>query len=196
MRKINDDELIQLLKEGRMTQKQMAARFGVSEPAITKMTRKYRKLGLYKEFELPKSFKNLSEKEQKFALALVEGKTQTQAAKEAFECTTEGSARSLGSQLAKDNDIQKVVSELMQEEGLTRRKRIQVLKNHIFNQDPNVSLKALDQTWKLEGLYTEKHVNLNINYADCVKEMEELNREIRELEKELGVQENADSLPQ
>lgn len=187
MRKINDDELIQLLKEGRMTQKEMADHFGCSEPAITKMKRRYRRLGLYNEFEPPASFAKLSDKEQKFVLARVEGKNQTRAAKEAFECSTDGSARSIGSQLAKNEDIQKSISEIMQEEGLTRRSRIQVLKNHIYNKDPNVSIKALDQTWKLEGLYTEKHLVAHINYVDYLKEISELDQEIQELEKELGM---------
>ncbi len=51
----------------------------------------------------------------------------------------------------------------MQDEGLTRRNRIQVLKKLIYSPDPNVAIKALGQTWKLEGAYTEKHVNLNIS---------------------------------
>jgi transposase len=76
MRKINDNELIQMLKEGRMTQKEMAEHFRCSEPAITKMKKRYRKLGLYNEFEVPENFKNLSEKEQKFVLARVEAKTR------------------------------------------------------------------------------------------------------------------------
>ena len=171
MRKIDDIELIQMLEEGRMTQKEMAAHFGCSEPAITKMKMRYRKLGIYNGFEVPETFKSLSEKEQRFVLARVEGKNQTQAAKEAFECGTDGSARSLGSQLAKNEDIQKAVSEIMQEEGLTRRNRVKVLKEHVYAKDPNVSLKALDQTWKLEGLYTEKHVHAHISYADMCKEL-------------------------
>jgi hypothetical protein len=48
-----------------------------------------------------------------------------------------------------------------------------------------VSLKALDQTWKLEGAYTETHVNLNINYADYDKTIEVLDTEIAELEERL-----------
>jgi len=187
MRKINDKELIQMLKEGNMTQKEMADHFGCSEPAITKRKKRYRKLGLYNEFEVPETFRNLSDKEQRFVLARVEGKNQTQAALEAFECGTPGSARSIGSQLANRDDIQKAMSELMQEEGLTRRNRVQVLKRHVYANDPNVSLKALDQTWKLEGLYTEKHVHAHISYADCVKDLSELDREIEQLENELGI---------
>ncbi len=80
-------------------------------------------MGLYNEFELPESFKNLSDKEQKFVLARVEGKNQTQAAKEAFKCTTDGSARSIGSQLSKNEDIQKSLSEIMQEEEIDKEKQ-------------------------------------------------------------------------
>lgn len=93
----------------------------------------------------------------------------------------------MGSQLANKDDIQKAISELMQEEGLTRRKRVQVLKDHVLAKDPNVSLKALDQSWKLEGLYTEKHVVAHINYGDYVRGLSEMDREIEELEIELGI---------
>ncbi len=40
MRKINDNEPIRMLKEGTMTQKEMADHFGVSEPTITKMKKR------------------------------------------------------------------------------------------------------------------------------------------------------------
>ena len=42
-------------------------------------------------------------------------------------------------------------------------------------------MKALDQSWKLEGAYTEKHINLNINYEDYDKTIEALDAEIAEL---------------
>ena len=187
MKKIDDGELVQMLKEGRMTQKEMAEHFGCSEPAITKRKKRYRKLGFYNEFEVPEAFGKLDVRKQKFVLARVDGKNQTQAALEAFECGTHASAKTKGCELMKDNDIQKAISEIMQEEGLTRRYRIKRLKYHVDNRDPNVSLKALDQTWKLDGAYTEKHVNVNISYADMVRDLEEMNREIKQLETELGM---------
>ena len=82
-------------------------------------------------------------------------------------------------------DIQVAVADLMQQQGLTRTYRVQKLKKHVDNRDPNVSLKALDQSWKLEGAYTEKHVNLNINYEDFDKNIEALDAEIAELEERL-----------
>jgi hypothetical protein len=67
-------------------------------------------------------------------------------------------------------DIQTAVAELMQEEGLTRRYRVQKLKSHIDHPDPNVSLKSLDQSWKLDGAYVEKHVHVHASYEEMKRE--------------------------
>ena len=75
----------------------------------------------------------------------------------------------------------------MWEEGLTKRSRVQVLKRHVYAKDPNVSLKALDQTWKLDGAYIEKHINLNISYEDYKRELRDFDQEIEQLENELGI---------
>ena len=75
-------------------------------------------------------------------------------------------------------------------EGLTRRYRVHRLKDHVDNVDPNVSLKALDQSWKLEGLYTEKHVHVHATYEDFKRELADLDREIEKLEAELGMEKN------
>jgi hypothetical protein len=189
MAKINDEILIRFLKKSNMTQKEMAAHFGCSEPAITKRKKRYKKLGLYNDFELPGAFMNLTEKEQKFVLARVEGKTQTDSVREAYDCSTDGSARSLGSQLMTRNDIQESIGQIMQWEGLTRTKRVRVLKKHIYSKDPNVSLKGLDQSWKLEGLYLDKHIHAHVHfdYNAALKKVSELDEEIKQLEAELGI---------
>lgn len=150
--KIDDDQLLEFLKEGKMTQNEIAKHFNCSPAAITK-----RKQRLEAALNVPDSFKNLTDKEQKFVLAKVEGKTQTQAALDSFECGSMDSAKNIGSQLMQRGDIQKAVSELMHEEGLTKRSRVQVLKKHVYAKDANISLKALDQSWKLDGAYTEVH---------------------------------------
>jgi len=150
--KINDDKLIELLQEGKMTQLEIAEYFNCSPAAITK-----RKQRLEAMLNIPESFKSLTDKEQRFVLARVEGKNQTQAALGSFECGSMESAKVMGSQLMGRDDIQKAVSELMHEEGLTKRSRVQVLKKHVYAKDPNISLKALDQSWKLDGAYTEVH---------------------------------------
>lgn len=186
MRKINDEELMQLLKEDRMTQKELAKHFGCSEPAITKRKKRFEKLGLLDDRGIPETFAKLDIGKQKFVIAKAEGKSHAEAAREAFACGTPASARTKGCELMKDSDIQRAFTEILHEEGLTRRYRIQRLKEHVDHRDPNVSLKALDQSFKLDG-YVEKHVTLNVNYEDYKRDMADLNREIEELNGELGI---------
>lgn len=179
MRKTDDTVILKMLREEK-NQKEIAKHFGVSGAAICKRVKKL--LG-----SKPKSFENLTEKEQKFALAIAEGQTQTNAALKSYDCSNRDSAKSLGTQLMAKPDIQTAVAELMQEEGLTRRYRVRKLKNHVDHQDPNVSLKALDQSWKLDGAYTEKHVHVHATYADLTLGLAEIQAKRQELEAELGI---------
>jgi len=65
--------------------------------------------------------------------------------------------------LAKDPDIRQAIADLMDEKGLTQDYRIGKLKEHVDNLDPNVSLRALEQSWKLDGSYApEKHLNVDL----------------------------------
>lgn len=162
MRKIDDSELIQMIKEGKLSQREMAEHFGCSQPAISKMKRKYKKWGLLKDpNEVPESFKNLTEKEQKFVIARLEGKNQTESALASFDCSTPESAKSIGSHLMQKNDIKIAISELMQDRGLTRTLRVDKLKEHIEHKDPGTSLKGIDIANRMEGLYGgDKHLHV------------------------------------
>ena len=179
MRKTDDKVILQMLREGK-TQKEIAEHFNVSGAAICKRVKKL--LGKKSE-----SFERLTKKEQKFALSVAEGKTQTQAALDSHECSSLDSAKSMGYQLMQKPDIQTAVAELMQEEGLTRRYRVQKLKGHIDHPDPNVSLKGLDQSWKLDGAYTEQHVHVHTTYAEMTKNLEDIQAKRKELRAELGL---------
>jgi len=178
MRKINDDELLRLYEQG-IQQKDIAIHFDVSPAAVCKRLKRIK--------PLPESLMRLSDKERQFALQKAMGKSNTEAASISHDTTTRDSAKALGHNLMKKPDIQVAVAELMQEEGLTRRHRVAKLKEHVDAPDPNVSLKALDQTWKLEGLYTEKHVVAHITRADMERNIRESYRQIAELEAELGI---------
>jgi len=76
----------------------------------------------------------------------------------------------------------------MQEEGLTRRYRVQKLKTHIDHPDPNVSLKGLDQSWKLDGAYTEEHIHIHATYEELAQELSGLRARRKQIEKELGIE--------
>ena len=177
-RKTDDSIIVEMLAQGKL-QKEIAEYFNVSPAAICKRVKRLQPI------EEPESFKNLSQKEKRFALEIAEGKTQTQAAMNSFDVTTRDSAKSIGSELMAKPDIKMAVSELMQEEGLTKRYRVQKLKNHVDHSDPNVSLKALDQSWKLDGAYSVEHLHLHMtreDYDAAGKSLEEIEREI-EIEK-------------
>ncbi|TSA09595.1 MAG: helix-turn-helix domain-containing protein, partial [Deltaproteobacteria bacterium] len=88
MRKINDAELMQMIESG-MQQKDCAAHFGVSPSAVNQRVQKL------KADAPPESFENLTDKEKAFVLAKVEGKTNMEAAKSAYDVTTNQSAKSM-----------------------------------------------------------------------------------------------------
>jgi hypothetical protein len=132
-RKINDTILLQMIEDGKQ-QIEIAQFFNCSGAAVCKRIKRI----------LPhesKALNKLSSKEQKSAIAISEGKTQTDAVMESYDVTTRDSGKSIGSRLMKRSDIQTAVSEIMQQEGLTRKYRVQKLKTHVDNRDPNVSLK-------------------------------------------------------
>lgn len=150
--KIDNDILLQMLSEGK-TQKECATFFGVSEPAITKRLKR-----LSSETVLDKY--DLTDKEKAFALEKSMGKTNTQAALASFECGSLDSAKSVGSRLMDKAEIRRAIDELMEEHGLTRSYRIRKLKTHVDNRDPNVSLKALDLSWKLDASYAPEQLHI------------------------------------
>ena len=186
MRKTDDHIILKLLNEGK-SQKEIAEHFNVSCAAICKRVKKI--LG-----KKPESLANLTEKKQKFVLAIAEGKTQTQAALDSHECSSLDSAKSMGYQLMQKPDIQTAVAEIMKEEGLNRRYRVQKLRSHIDHPDPNVSLKGLDQSWKLDGAYTEKHVHVHTSYQDIVKTQEIYDQRIKAFEEKYGIRIESDSI--
>jgi len=156
MRKTDDETIIRMLKEGKQ-QKEIAEHFGVSPAAICKRV---------KRICPPESLNNLTEKEKKFAIQVARGATKTNAALEAFDTKSPDSARALGNKLIKKPSVNAAIAELMDWHGLTRSYRVGRLKKHVDAQDPHVSLKALDQSWKLDGAYTEEKPEVVINHNE------------------------------
>lgn len=158
-RKINDSLLTQMLSEGR-TYKEIGAAMGVSAPAICKRAKKLQVL------TPPASFKQLSPKEQSFALAIVEGKSQTKAAIDAFECSSLQSAKALGSEVANREDVRLAVSELLEAKGLGRSYRFEKLKSFVEHSDAGIGLSALKEACKIGDDYpATKSVNLNLTQS-------------------------------
>jgi hypothetical protein len=168
-RKVDDDKVLQLIKEGK-NQKQIADHFNVSPVAICKRLKRI--------FPKPKSLEKLTDKEQKFVVAVAEGKSRTQAVMDSFDVSSRESAKAMQNTLMQKDDIKIAIAELMQIFGLTRGYRVNKLKSHIDHVDPGISLKGLDMSFKLDGLYApEKHINMNIDYPAISKKLEEIREE-------------------
>lgn len=153
MKKVDDQELMDMLNKG-IPQKDIAAHFGCAPSYITK-----RKTQLMpRQIEVPETFSTLTDQQKRFVIAKAEGKTNVQAVTENYEVTSKESAKALGSQMMQIPAIQKSITELLDLNGLTKDNRIKQLKTLVYHHDGNVCLKALDQTWKLDGSYApEQH---------------------------------------
>ena len=153
MKKVNDEKLLEMLRQ-EIPQKEIAKYFGCAESFITKRKKQL----MATRIEEPETFANLTDQQKKFVIAKAEGKTNIVSAQTAYEVTSPESAKSMGSSLMKNPSIQASIAELMDSHGLTKDNRIKQLKNLVYSKDGNVSLKALDQTWKLDGSYSpERH---------------------------------------
>jgi predicted transcriptional regulator len=176
-RLIDDDKLLEMMNDGR-TQKEAAVFFGVSEAAVSKRLKRLT--------PLPKSLEDLSDKERKFALEFAGGKSQTQAAFDSFEVSNRASAKALGNQLMKKPSVNAAIADLMDYHGMDRSYRVAKLKQHVDNVDPGISLKALDQSWKIDGTYQDEQPPRVINIEELRIEAGALMEERRKLEKELA----------
>lgn len=175
MGKINHDELREMLKGGK-SQADCARHFEVSEAAICKAVKRL------KANEIPASMEKLTNKERAFVFNRAEGKNATQAALAAFDCGSLDSAKTLGCRLAKDPDITAAISDLMAQEGIPQRRRIQRLRHLIECSDMTAVSKGLDMSWKLDGSYAPEKIDLNAQmfqlHADiaAIKELEKAQR--------------------
>ena len=144
---INDDELLEMYRAGKL-QREMAERFKVSPVAISKRLKR-----LLPQADAVLDKYRLTGKEKNFVIQKAKGKSNTQAALESYEAKSRETAKVIGSQLMDKENVKLAIDELMDVHGLTRSYRVSRLRDHVDNRDPNISLKALDQTWRLDGSY-------------------------------------------
>lgn len=178
-KKINDYELIRLIKEGK-SQKEVAEILGVTPAAVCQ---RLKRLG---PPDAP-TFNKLTPKQKKFCISIVEGKTQTLAALESHECNSLQSAKVLGSRLMKKPEIKMSIKELMDYYGIDKSYRIQRLKHIIDSPDLNIAYKGLDMSFKLDGSYApEKHLHLTReDFDNAILQLEELEKKRLELRQQL-----------
>jgi hypothetical protein len=156
MGSINKDRLQEMLKSGK-SQAECSRHFQVSEAAVCKAVKKL------KAAEIPASMKALTDKQRVFVLNLAEGKNATESALAAYSCTRD-SAKTLGCRMAKELEITTALSDIMAQEAIPRRRRIQRLRDLIESQDLSAVSRGLDMSWKLEGAYAAEKVLVAVDF--------------------------------
>lgn len=180
IRKIDDKLLLEMYNNGKgKSQTDLAEYFGCSNAAICKRLKKL-------IVDTPESFSKLTEKEKKFVLAKAEGKTNIEAVMGSYDVTTRDSAKSLGTTLMKDPDINTAIADIMAQEGLSRRYRIQKLKKLVDHQDPTASARGLDMSFKIAGDYQPEIVIENNDHDIIINDIQKIDAEIARLKRELS----------
>lgn len=154
MRKTNDIEILQLLREGK-THREIAAHFGVSRVAISKRVKKIN----------PRpDLSGLTTKERAFVEQIaLKGAGHIEAAMESYDVKNRKAGADIGLALLKKPEITASIEALMEYNGLSRNYRIKKLKQHVDNPDANISLRGIDIANKMDGSYPPtKNINLNV----------------------------------
>ena len=165
MKKINYDELQEMLKGGQ-SQADCARHFQVSEVAVCKAVKRL------KAAEMPASMERLTKKERVFVLNLADGKNATESAFVAYDCASRDVAKTMGCRMAKDPDVEKALSDIMAQEAIPRRRRVQRLRDLIESKDLSAVSRGLDMSWKLDGSYSEKNISPIIDIRALVLQCE------------------------
>jgi hypothetical protein len=100
----------------------------------------------------------LTPKERKFVEFRSKGVSQTESVCQAYDVSSRKSAKSLGHTLSKNPNISTALADLMEYKGIGRERRVEKLAEHIENQDPTVSLRALDASFKIDGYQMKNDV--------------------------------------
>ena len=183
-RRINDTELLQLVEKG-LSQKKIAELMNVSPAAICKRLKRLR------PEPMPESFRRLTPQRQMFILEKLKGKGNVAAAESAFNVSTKESAKSIAKQLMRDPDVQVALNDLMSQEGIGRRRRIQRLRYLIEHSDPGIVAKGLDLSFKLDGYkcFEEKDqrpvIYISSEKLMILNQVEKMIREYEEQQKQL-----------
>ncbi len=156
MRKINDKQLLAMAKK-KIPQKDIAAHFGCSEPAITKRLK-------YLGKKTPPSFQKLTEKEKTFCLEYAQGKSATAAVMTSHDVSNRDSAKSYGSTLLKKPGIKAAISDIVNFYS-PKHARAEKLAEHIHRGSEPASLKGLELAFKLDRSLEKKEES---HHPPCV----------------------------
>lgn len=154
--KIDLVKLDDLMKQG-LNGVECALHFDCSTAAICKAVKKLPR-------DEPESMRDKTEQQKTFIRQVASGLLPTQAAAVAYKCTTEDSARTMGKRMMRDPDIATAIGDLLYQEGIGRRRRVQRLRDMVESTDFSAVGKGLDLAAKMCGDLAPTQIDVNINY--------------------------------
>lgn len=158
---ISETELLTLIESG-MLQKDVAATLGCSPAYVSKVMKKIRKRD-----RCSRELEPLSPEKRDYVLHRLSGKSKADAAAESFNVTTRQSAAQTGYAVEKAPDVQRALTEIMAEEGLSRRSIIRRLADHVHQEeDRPTSLKAVRLSAELLDLMPAAKIKAAVLHAD------------------------------
>ena len=155
-----DDPIFNEMEAAGKSGTEMARFFKCSNAAISRK-RKRRQMA-----EPPESFLKLTEKQQKFVVAKLKGKSNTSSAMESYDCGSMGSARQLGQRLNNDPDIQTAYHALLYQVGIGKRRRAERLRDIVEAKDLTVSARGIELAAKLCGELRTDNIDITVNNYD------------------------------
>lgn len=181
MGRIIISELQELLQDGK-SQAACAKHFQVSGPAVSKAVRRL------KAMKPPASMERLNEKERLFILNIAEGKNATDSAMAVYDYKNRDVAKSTGCRMLKDPDVKLALCDLMAQEGIGRRRRIQRLRDLIESNDLSAVSSGLNIAGKMAGDFIERVEvdvvdvrQLSMSFSEALQAMRESSRTARDI---------------
>lgn len=135
--------------------------------------------------------RQLTIKQKGFVKETIKTKNPTEAVRRIYDIGSKGgskekkqfeqTARAIASQNLTKPVIQKSIEELLEQEGITKKEIVKVMKGLLHSTDKRVQIQVLDQLHKILGIYSpEKKMLLSKS---------EIFQEIKELPEETGAKE-------
>jgi hypothetical protein len=146
--------LMQQIDAGEIEGKQVAEMLNVTPSALCQARAKW------KRQQPPPELLKLTEQRQKYCIAKASGADNKTAARAAYPTAKESSLSVISSQLSVDPDCQTAISTLLARHGLTKDYRTSRLATCISSPDLNLVLKALSESWKLDGSYSPVQIDV------------------------------------
>jgi predicted transcriptional regulator len=161
---VENDVLIQLSEQG-FSGKEIAAQTGISPAAVSKRLARIR----LQQQEPPESFSRLTTKQQRMVAEMATGKNQTDACMTAYDCIDRRSAKALAAKVMRDEDMHVALGDLLAQEGIGRRRRVQRMAELIESRDTSAVCRMLELAAKMDGSLIER---VEIGY--CAEDLRKL----------------------